>query len=141
MPKNPMRFGLYARSRRREKHTQGRICQGKPTPGTSAKAIHHCRSGHLITDCSPKTNRSSHMRRIVTIAALSILMLQSLHAATLDRVRETRVFRIGYGADAKPPSYRPEQGQPAGYVVDLCREVAAAVTQGVANAQVNYVLV
>jgi polar amino acid transport system substrate-binding protein len=81
------------------------------------------------------------MRRIVSIAALSILMLQSLHAATLDRVRDTRVFRIGYRADAKPHSYRTEQGQPAGYVVDLCREVAAAVTQGVANAQVSYVLV
>jgi polar amino acid transport system substrate-binding protein len=81
------------------------------------------------------------MRRIVSIAALSILMLQSLHAATLDRVRDTRVFRIGYRADAKPHSYRTEQGQPAGYVVDLCREVAAAVTQGVANAQVSHVLV
>ena len=56
-------------------------------------------------------------------------------------MRETRVFRIGYRADAKPHSYNNEQGQPAGYVVDLCREVAAAVTLSIPNAQVNYVLV
>jgi polar amino acid transport system substrate-binding protein/glutamate/aspartate transport system substrate-binding protein len=81
------------------------------------------------------------MQRVVVIAAFLVLMSQSLAAATLDRVRETRVFRIGYRADAKPHSYRNEQDQPAGYVVDLCREVAAAVTQSMPNVQVNYVLV
>ena len=48
-------------------------------------------------------------------------------AATLDRVRDTGTFRIGYRADAKPYSFRNENGQPAGYIVDLCIEVAAAV--------------
>ncbi len=48
-------------------------------------------------------------------------------AGTLDRVKETGVFRIGYRADARPYSYRNERGQPAGYIVDLCVEVAAAV--------------
>jgi ABC-type amino acid transport substrate-binding protein len=81
------------------------------------------------------------MQRVVVFAAFLVLMSQSLAAATLDRVRETRVFRIGYRADAKPHSYRSEQGQPAGYVVDLCREVAAAVTQSMPNIQVNYILV
>jgi ABC-type amino acid transport substrate-binding protein len=56
-------------------------------------------------------------------------------------VRETKTFRIGYRADAKPHSYRTEQGQPAGYVVDLCRKVAAAIVQLVENVKVNYVLV
>lgn len=81
------------------------------------------------------------MRRVIAIAALLVVASQSLAAATLDRVRESRVFRIGYRADAKPHSYRNDQGQPAGYVVDLCREVAAAVTQSVPNAQVSYILV
>jgi polar amino acid transport system substrate-binding protein/glutamate/aspartate transport system substrate-binding protein len=81
------------------------------------------------------------MQRLVAIAALLVLISQSLAAATLDRVRESRVFRIGYRADAKPHSYRNEQGQPAGYVVDLCREVAAAITQGAPNVQTNYILV
>src|SRR5262249_39180813 len=48
---------------------------------------------------------------------------------------------IGYRADAKPHSFRTEQGQAAGYVVDLCREVAAAISESVQNLQVSYVLV
>jgi ABC-type amino acid transport substrate-binding protein len=81
------------------------------------------------------------MRRLFAIAGLLALTLQPLAANTLDRVRESKTFRIGYRADAKPHSYRTEQGQPAGYVVDLCREVAAAVTQTVGNIQVTYVIV
>lgn len=85
------------------------------------------------------------MRRVAyslaAFAAFLILAASPLSAATLDRVRETKTFRIGYRADAKPHSYRNEQGQPAGYVVDLCREVSAAVNQGVGNLQVTYVLV
>src|SRR5690349_4861233 len=48
-------------------------------------------------------------------------------AGTLERVRGSGVFRIGYRADAKPYSYRNDQGQAAGYVVDLCLEVAKAL--------------
>jgi ABC-type amino acid transport substrate-binding protein len=56
-----------------------------------------------------------------------VLASSAAGAATLDRVRDTGVFRIGYRADARPYSYRDSQGQPAGYIVDLCLEVAAAI--------------
>lgn len=79
--------------------------------------------------------------RLFAVVALLVVTLQPLAAATLDRVRQTKTFRIGYRADAKPHSYRTDQGQPAGYVVDLCREVAAAVVQTAGNVQVTYVLV
>ena len=115
------------------------ICQGKRRRGAFQSS--HCSHRRLITKCLPKLRRSLPMQRIVVIAAFLVLMSQSLAAATLDRVRESRVFRIGYRADAKPHSYRNEQGQSAGYVVDLCREVAAAITQGAPNVQVTYVLV
>ena len=52
---------------------------------------------------------------------------QAASAATLDRVRDSGVFRIGYRADAKPYSYKNDRGQPAGYIVDLCLEVAKAL--------------
>jgi ABC-type amino acid transport substrate-binding protein len=81
------------------------------------------------------------MWRLFGIAALMVMTWQPLTAATLDRVRETKTFRIGYRADAKPHSYRTEQGQPAGYVVDLCREVAAAINQSAGSIQIRYVLV
>src|SRR6476646_1856528 len=67
------------------------------------------------------------MRRMLILAAALALVCHAASAATLDRIRETGVFRIGYRADAKPYSYRDAQGQPAGYVVDLCLEVAAAL--------------
>ena len=67
------------------------------------------------------------MRPLLTLAALLALASQTASAGTLDRIRETGVFRIGYRADARPYSYQDRNGQPAGYIVDLCSEVAAAL--------------
>ncbi len=77
------------------------------------------------------------MRRLVILAAALIIASQAA-AGTIERVRETGVFRIGYRADAKPYSYQDSDGQPAGYIVDLCRQVAAALGPGV---RTEYVLV
>ena len=63
-------------------------------------------------------------------------------AGTLDQVRETGVFKIGYRTDAAPYSYKSDSGEPSGYVVDLCREVAAAVQKEVGReVKVEYVIV
>jgi ABC-type amino acid transport substrate-binding protein len=70
------------------------------------------------------------MRALLVIAALLASVAQ-VSAATLDRVRATGTFTIAYRADAKPYSYSDDRNQPAGYIVDLCREVAAAVRQAV----------
>lgn len=68
------------------------------------------------------------MRRwLVLMVAALVLASAVADAATLDRVRDAGVFRIGYRADARPYSYRDSHGQPAGYIVDLCLEVAAAI--------------
>jgi polar amino acid transport system substrate-binding protein/glutamate/aspartate transport system substrate-binding protein len=78
------------------------------------------------------------MRRLLLLTALLMIAAQSAAAATLDRVRETGAFRIGYRADAKPYSYRDSEGRPAGYIVDLCRQVARALGPGIRE---EYVLV
>ena len=49
------------------------------------------------------------------------------NADTLKRIQETGVIRIGYRADAVPHSYADTSGRPAGYVVDLCREITRAI--------------
>jgi polar amino acid transport system substrate-binding protein len=54
-------------------------------------------------------------------------MAHGTAAATLDRIKADGVFRLGYRTDAQPYSYSTGAGLPAGYVVDLCREVAKAV--------------
>ena len=66
-------------------------------------------------------------RFLLACQTLTWLVATPADAGTLDRVRDTGTFRIGYRSDAKPYSYRNENAQPAGYIVDLCLEVAAAV--------------
>ena len=46
---------------------------------------------------------------------------------TLKRIAETGEFRIGYVPDAPPMSYDDEDGQPTGYSIALCRNIARAV--------------
>jgi ABC-type amino acid transport substrate-binding protein len=60
---------------------------------------------------------------------------------TLDRIRATGRMRLGYRLDARPLSYRDESGQPAGYSVELCRRIEAAVKQepGLAATNVEWV--
>jgi ABC-type amino acid transport substrate-binding protein len=67
------------------------------------------------------------MWRLLALVVALVVGGEAAAAGTLERVRDTGVFRIGYRADAKPYSYRNEAGQAAGYVVDLCLEVAKAL--------------
>ena len=46
---------------------------------------------------------------------------------TLKKIKETGTIVIGYRDTARPFSFRDENGQPAGYSVDLCRRVVVAV--------------
>ncbi|MBX9825037.1 MAG: amino acid ABC transporter substrate-binding protein [Xanthobacteraceae bacterium] len=80
---------------------------------------------------------ASTSRLLAILAALAVLP-QAASAGALDRVRDSGVFRIGYRADAKPYSYRNDHGQAAGYIVDLCTEIAAALGP---NVRTEYVLV
>jgi len=63
--------------------------------------------------------------KIVILALLALAATSGpLAAAGLERIRDAGVLRLGYRDDAKPYSYRDAAGKPAGYIVDLCREVA-----------------
>jgi len=46
---------------------------------------------------------------------------------TLDRIQRTHRMRIGYRADARPFAYTDPRGEPDGYSVSLCRQVAESV--------------
>ena len=47
---------------------------------------------------------------------------------TLTRIKQSGRIRFGYQADARPFSYRDQSGNAAGFSVELCKKVAAAVT-------------
>jgi polar amino acid transport system substrate-binding protein len=61
--------------------------------------------------------------------ALLLTFTGAAAADTLKRVQDSGVIRIGYRADALPHSYSDSAGRPAGYIVDICREVVAAVQE------------
>lgn len=86
------------------------------------------------------------MMRAFLIAILWAAMAAAVPAAasaadTLARARETGKLRLGFRADAPPYSYRGANGEPAGYIVDLCREVADGVrkSKGLAALKIEYV--
>src|SRR5215468_10422007 len=84
------------------------------------------------------------MRVVLSVAVAALLFVShDVWAGTLERVREAGVFKIGYRTDAPPFSYRSTIGEPAGYIVDLCREVAGSVKQelGLKDLKVEYVTV
>jgi polar amino acid transport system substrate-binding protein/glutamate/aspartate transport system substrate-binding protein len=99
----------------------------------------------MIGTISKRHNQTSFAMWVayfLPVLACLALVPSPANAGTLDRVRETGSFKIGYRADAKPYSYRDDNGQPAGYIVDLCLEVAAAVRADVGDkVVVEYVLV
>ena len=63
-----------------------------------------------------------------TIGLALLLLAGGAQAQTLDRVRDSGTFKIGYREDAAPFSYEDALGEAAGYSVELCRAVAANVS-------------
>ncbi len=49
-------------------------------------------------------------------------------AGTLDKLRQDKTLRIAHRDDAPPFSFKDAKGQPAGFMVDLCRAVAGRLT-------------
>jgi ABC-type amino acid transport substrate-binding protein len=65
----------------------------------------------------------------VIFAALALVPSVSLFAqGTLERIAQRGEFRIGYDPDARPMSF-VENGEPAGYSVDICRRIAVGVRE------------
>jgi ABC-type amino acid transport substrate-binding protein len=64
------------------------------------------------------------VKRAVFIALLSALHTVPAAAGALERIRDRGTITMGYIQDAVPFSFLGADGQPQGYSVDLCREVA-----------------
>lgn len=86
----------------------------------------------LVRSRSPRERREVRARLAAGIVVSSLLLLMlpgAGSAATLDRVRETGVLRLGYLEGARPFSFRDESGKPAGYAVVLCEKVVARLRE------------
>jgi ABC-type amino acid transport substrate-binding protein len=60
----------------------------------------------------------------VLLTMLCAAWATSASAGALDRIRQDKVIRLAYREDAPPFSYKDSIGEPAGYMVDLCRAIA-----------------
>ncbi len=68
-------------------------------------------------------------RRTALLVMLGVTVAGGACAGTLDRIRQDKAIRLAYREDAPPFSYKNNIGEPAGFIVDLCRAVAAKLTQ------------
>jgi ABC-type amino acid transport substrate-binding protein len=69
-------------------------------------------------------------RRLTTAAIIALAILtgaglaRTAAAGVLDRIGQDKTIRIAYREDAPPFSSKNKIGEPMGFMVDLCREVA-----------------
>ncbi|MFT5447896.1 MAG: ABC-type amino acid transport substrate-binding protein [Gammaproteobacteria bacterium] len=61
------------------------------------------------------------------VSGLSLAGGSAAQAATLEWVRDTGTFRIGFREDAAPFSFLNANGRVAGYMVELCNQIAARI--------------
>jgi ABC-type amino acid transport substrate-binding protein len=73
------------------------------------------------------------MHRLVQVGLVITAMLAATASpaqtltGTLKKVKDTGTLTIGYRENALPFSFTGSDGQPAGYSIDLCREIAADI--------------
>ena len=65
---------------------------------------------------------------VVAMPAAAVLE-KSASAGVLDRISQDKTIRIAYREDAPPFSYKDKIGEPAGFMVDLCRGVAKKLAE------------
>ena len=84
------------------------------------------------------------MKRALILTAILTLVTAPAWAAskggTLDKVKKSGTFTIGFRKDSPPFSSLDESGNPVGYSIDLCRRIAAAVKGhlGLADLEIKY---
>jgi ABC-type amino acid transport substrate-binding protein len=72
-------------------------------------------------------------RAVIALVMMTALGATAVHAqtrtGTLKKVADSGTLTIGYRENALPFSYTGSDGNPTGYSIDLCKEIAVAVQQ------------
>jgi ABC-type amino acid transport substrate-binding protein len=72
---------------------------------------------------------AKQLRLALACAAALPIMTAVAAAGTVDRIKQEQAVRIAYREDAPPFSYKDKIGEPAGFMVDLCKEVAKKLAE------------
>ena len=87
------------------------------------------------------------MIRSLVLFLAALLLAGPVSAADLDgtlkKIKSSNTITIGYREDARPFAFTGDDGKPAGYSVDMCTRIAAAIAKelGLFNLQTKWVKV
>jgi polar amino acid transport system substrate-binding protein/glutamate/aspartate transport system substrate-binding protein len=83
------------------------------------------------------------LKALSVVATAAAFGFGSASAGTLDKLKQDRALTLAYRADAPPFSFTDAAGEPAGFMVDLCRSVAKnlAAQLNLGDLKVDYLLV
>jgi ABC-type amino acid transport substrate-binding protein len=74
-------------------------------------------------------------------SAIAVFGLGAATAGTIDKLRQEKTIRLAVRDDAPPFSFRNANGQPAGFMVDLCRVVVTNLTSQLNLSELNVVYI
>jgi ABC-type amino acid transport substrate-binding protein len=74
------------------------------------------------------------LKRSFAAAAALLCLALAAQAQTLADVKKRGALRIGYSETSVPFSFKDRDGQPAGYSVELCKRIAAAISTQLGSA-------
>jgi ABC-type amino acid transport substrate-binding protein len=76
------------------------------------------------------------------MAAAAAVLAPAAHADTLAKITAAKAITVAFSGDSLPFSYVETDNQPAGYSIDLCKRVIAAIGRavGVPELKVNWVV-
>jgi ABC-type amino acid transport substrate-binding protein len=81
------------------------------------------------------------MLRLITVTLGVLALAGAASAQTVEAIKASGKLRIGYRLDAVPFSYKDNNGQPAGYTVDLCRLAAEGIKRSLELKELEVVYV
>ena len=73
-------------------------------------------------------NKSIWIQTVALAVMTVVPAAASMAQGTLERIKSRGEFRIGYDPDARPLSFE-QNGEPAGYSVDMCQRIAVGVRE------------
>lgn len=81
------------------------------------------------------------MFRPLAALLLAAVVAVPAGAQTIDRIKESGEIRFGFREDAAPLSYLGEDGQPAGYTVQVCAELGKALGRAIGLEEVEFTFI
>ena len=82
-----------------------------------------------------------NLRTLGVWSAIAVFGVAAASAGTIEKLRQDKTIRLAVRDDAPPFSFKSANGQPAGFIVDLCRAVVTDLSSQLNLGELNIVYV